>query len=128
MVIGYKYVNYMNGVYEVLCKLEERLENVTISGENSRYKSDKTDFMMQFLETNFTRESDISEDQVSARSGPRYRENLATSCPRLAEFGKHLMMMKCKFEAIVEYTGTGDKIPGTFNFLIDYSSYFILLS
>ena len=65
--------------------------------------------LMTFLEQNFSKEDGIDEIETERTNN----EGSQATCPELEDFRKELMCMKCKFEAIVEYTGAISKgFPG----------------
>lgn len=60
---------------------------------------------MTFLEENFSKEDGLDEVETERTCN----EGLQNVWPELEDFRKELMWMKCKFEAIIEYTGANPK-------------------
>lgn len=79
LLMNPKFVNYLPAILEVFPKLEERMQKVSMSGEGSRISSSQDDFLMKFLETNFTKTSGIEEidiDKNFTSTNPKLAQNL----------------------------------------------------
>ena len=83
----------------------------------NRTKPSQGDFLMKFMENNFTKDTgveDIDGDKNFIENNPRLQENLMNCCPKLSNFCTELVNLRCRFEAIVEFTTTSNSIlPGT---------------
>lgn len=100
------------GLRRSLC--QERNQGKTTS-LNFRVNSNQDDFLMKFLETNFTKDSGIDEidtDRNFTEKNPKMRENLLNWWPKLSNFNEKLLYLRWKFEAITEYTnGSHNMLP-----------------
>ncbi|CAI2359357.1 unnamed protein product [Moneuplotes crassus] len=118
LLMNPKFLPNLSGILEIFAKLQERLQKVSMSGENSKVGSTNNDFLMKFLETNFTKDTGVDEidvDKNFTENNPKLQENLVNCCPKLSGFGERLVYLRCKFEAIAEYTNTSNHIlPGLF--------------